>query len=86
MTRLKFGLTVAGALALALVARTGAAASFGQLPADAISRAAAALSSTEQVMGCHRACVRGPVWRWGGAIRWHRHVPGPRGACMPVRC
>jgi len=85
MTRLKFGLTVGGALALALVAQAGAAASFGQSP-DAILKAAMTLSSTEQVMGCHRVCRRGPVWRWGGVIVWHRHVPGPRGACMPVRC
>jgi hypothetical protein len=68
------------ALALTLIARAGVAASFSQA-ADATIKAAETL--VEQAHGIHRSCRLGPVSRWGGAVRWHRHV-GP--AHVPVRC
>jgi hypothetical protein len=36
-----------------------------------------------RVHDCNRLCRLGPVPRWGGVVRWHRHV-GYR--CLPVRC
>ncbi len=44
---------------------------------------AAGDSSLIQVHECNRVCERGPVEKWGGAIRWHRHVGR---ACRPVGC
>jgi hypothetical protein len=51
---------------LPLVARDSTAAPLSQAASVTI-RAAATLSSIEQVHGCHL----GPVARWGGAVRLH---------------
>lgn len=83
MTKLAPLAIVGGALALALLAKISAAAPLGQ-PADhGLNAATATLSVVEQAHGTHRACRRGPVARWGGAVRWHRHVGV---AHTPVRC
>lgn len=81
MTRLTL-LAVIGAIWLVMIAGTGVAAPFN-LAAEATIKAAAALSLIEQTHGTHRSCRRGPVWRWGGVVRWHRHV-GP--ASRPILC
>ncbi len=73
---------IAGVLGFVLVAGNGAAAPLGQ-GADAMLKAADSMSSIERVHGCHRACLLGRVPRWGGVVRFHRHV-GP--SCIPVRC
>ena len=80
--RLNLLAAFSGARALALVAGAGVAAPFSQA-ADATLRAAATLNLIEDVHGTHRACRLGRVPRWGGAVRWHRHV-GP--GHVPVRC
>ncbi|MCC6778001.1 MAG: hypothetical protein IT537_15415 [Hyphomicrobiales bacterium] len=82
MIRLNRLAALGGLLALTLLAGNGAAAPLGQ-GADAILKASAGGSTIERVHGCHRACVLGRVPRWGGVIRFHRHV-GPN--CVPVRC
>jgi hypothetical protein len=82
VTKVNLLAMLGGALALALAATAGVAAPFSQ-GADATLRAAATLNSIEHVHGTHRACRLGRVPRWGGVVRWHRHV-GPRN--LPVRC
>ena len=82
MSKLNRMVAVVGGLALALVAGTVPAAPVGQ-GSTVLVKANATISSMELTHGCHRACVLGRVPRWGGAIRFHRHV-GPN--CVPVRC
>ncbi len=74
--------TFVAAIALAFVANTSIAAPLGR-GADAVAGAAATLNSVEQAHGFHRACRLGRVSRWGGVVRFHRHV-GHAG--VPVRC
>jgi hypothetical protein len=74
-------LTVAG-LALALMTTATMAAPLAH-PGDAVAQAAGSIGIVGQVHGCNRFCTLGPVPRWGGIVRWHRHV-GPQ--CEPVRC
>jgi hypothetical protein len=82
MSKLSLLAAVSGALVLAFVARTGIAAPLS-LGADATISAGAEVSLIEHTHGRHRACVVGRVPRWGGAIRFHRHVGR---ANTPVRC
>ena len=51
--------------------------------ADAIAKGAITIDEVVKVHGCNRVCRLGPVPRWGGIVRWHRHV-GP--AREPIRC
>jgi len=81
MTKLTRLAVTAGAVAFALVIRTGPVAALGQ-GADALVKANGTISSIELTHGCNRACRLGRVPRWA-AIRFHRHV-GPH--CLPVRC
>jgi len=82
MAKLNLLATVCSVFVLAVVGSTGVAAP-PSLGADAMISAAAEVSLIDHTHGCHRACRVGRVPRWGGAIRFHRHV-GP--ACVPVRC
>jgi hypothetical protein len=82
MAKLNVLAAVGSAFVLAFVGTTGIAAPLS-LGADATMSAAAQVSLIEQTHGTHRACVVGRVPRWGGAIRFHRHV-GRNNA--PVRC
>jgi len=74
--------TVGGAVTIAIVANISVAAPVSQ-GAGATIKAAATLNLVEQAHGTHRACLRGPVARWGGIVRWHRHVGV---AHVPVGC
>jgi hypothetical protein len=62
---------------------------FGAANATPLGNAAAGLKTTaensnliDQVHHCNKACMRGPVEEWGGAVRWHRH----NRACRPIHC
>jgi hypothetical protein len=81
MSKLNLLAAAGGALALVLIAKTGAGAPLSQ-GADATIKAAATLTMVEQTHGIHRTCRLGWVSRWGVA-RWHRHVGVTN---VPVRC
>jgi len=82
MAKLNLLGAVCSAFVLSVVGSTGVAAPLS-LGADAMISAAAEVSLIDHTHGCHRACRVGRVPRWGGAIRFHRHV-GRNHA--PVRC
>jgi hypothetical protein len=82
MAKLNLLAAVGSAFVLAFVGTTSVAAPLS-LGAGATMSAAAEVSLIENTHGRHRACVVGRVPRWGGAIRFHRHVGA---AHVPVRC
>jgi hypothetical protein len=82
MGKLNLLTAAGGAFILAFAASTGVTAPLS-LGADATIRATAEVNLIEPTHGRHRACVVGRVPRWGGAVRFHRHV-GPNN--VPVRC
>jgi hypothetical protein len=74
------GTLVAGALTLGV----GTAGTTPLSNAAAALKANAATSSLiEQIHGCNRACLRGPVPEWSGVVSWHRHVGK---FCRPIEC
>jgi len=74
--------TVLPALAgIALAVTLALAPAYAMSPR--IADTAAPPTLVQKTFGCHRSCERGPVPRWGDAIRWHRHVGV---ACVPVEC
>jgi hypothetical protein len=81
-TVMRFHAMTAGVLALGLMT---AMAHATPLMNSAAGLKAAADDTTviEHVDACNRACRKGPVEEWGGAVRWHRHIGN---ACRPIRC
>jgi hypothetical protein len=67
----------AAMLSLTLLPYAASAAPITPAPSAAVAQ-----DLVVQVHGCHRACVRAYVPRWGVVAR-HRHV-GPN--CMPQAC
>jgi hypothetical protein len=82
MAKLNLLTAASGVFVLVFAGSTCVAAPLS-LGADATINATAKMSLIEYTHGRHRACVVGRVPRWGGAIRFHRHV-GPNN--VPVRC
>jgi hypothetical protein len=80
MISVKLKAVICSALTLIFIGGTSVAAPLSQA-AHAALKAVTTVSLIEQTHGCHLTCKLGPVWRWGGAIRYHRHVH-----CVPVRC
>ena len=70
---------------VAMFASVGSASAASVTP-QAAGSTPAVESAIVKVHGWHNRCRRGPVWRWGGRGRCHRHRGWKVRRCSPRRC